>query len=124
MGSMTIQATIAAWQEKAGIEPAQGAAADLLQKMSDGAFQLIKVIELQRSGIREGDGCWHGADVMGAVARNLVASIEAYDRCVRTQWERKHPTDDLDWMSDPNAVLGQRGSIIETAAAPDDDAPF
>jgi hypothetical protein len=47
MGQRT-QATIAAWQEKAGIEEASGGCAELLRAMSEKAFELIRVIELER----------------------------------------------------------------------------
>jgi hypothetical protein len=59
MGTMT-DAKIRAWQAAAGIEPAEGARAQALDRMSDLAHQLIEVIALERSGIRHGDGHWHG----------------------------------------------------------------
>jgi predicted RNA-binding Zn ribbon-like protein len=58
MGMIT-DAQIAAWQKAAGIQPATGRCAELLREMSDAAFELIKVIELHRSGICHGDGSWH-----------------------------------------------------------------
>jgi hypothetical protein len=70
MGSMT-DATIAAWQKQAGIEPASGALSALLEEMSQATFEIIKIIELERSGIRDGDGYWHGGDVMGGLLDNL-----------------------------------------------------
>ena len=30
------------------------------------------VIELERSGIRDGDGCWHGSDAMGGIVREMA----------------------------------------------------
>jgi hypothetical protein len=48
--------------------------------MSDMAFALIKVIELERSGIRDGDGFWSGSDPMGGIARDLASLIEEYER--------------------------------------------
>jgi hypothetical protein len=70
MGLMT-EATIVAWQKQAGIEEATGAKAELLKLMSDTAFHLIKVIELERSGIRDGDGYWHGSDAMRGIAEEM-----------------------------------------------------
>jgi hypothetical protein len=61
MGQMT-DARIAAWQAKAGIEPATGNRAKILSELSDACFEAIKIIELERSGIRDGDGYWHGGD--------------------------------------------------------------
>jgi hypothetical protein len=71
MGTYT-DATIAAWQEEAGIKPATGKYAELLEKLSHAAFEAIKVIELEKSGIRDGDGYWHGSDVIGEMMDNLV----------------------------------------------------
>jgi hypothetical protein len=64
MGMMT-EAVIAAWQKRAGIEPATGRRAELLDNMSRAAYELIRLSELERSGIRDGDGYWHGSDVWG-----------------------------------------------------------
>jgi hypothetical protein len=74
MGLMT-QATIAAWQEKAGITP--GEDAGLLTEISDMAFELIKIVELEKSGIRDGDGYWHGSDPVGGTISHMR---ELFDR--------------------------------------------
>ena len=58
MSTMT-DAKIRAWQTAVGIEPAEGARAEALDRMSDLAHQLIEVIALESSGIRHGDGRWH-----------------------------------------------------------------
>jgi hypothetical protein len=79
MGSLT-DANIKAWQDATGIKPATGESAEVLQYMSDTAFRLIKVIERERSGIRDGDGFWHGSDVIGGIAWDLVRIIEEYSR--------------------------------------------
>jgi acid phosphatase family membrane protein YuiD len=72
MGQMR-QAQTAAWQQAAGIREATGDRAELLRRMSEKAFELIKIIELERSGIRDGDGHWSGADAMGGIARDMAA---------------------------------------------------
>ena len=64
MGQMT-DATIAAWQETAGIEPAKGDRLEKLRELSRLAYELIQVIELEISGIRDGDGHWYGSDLLG-----------------------------------------------------------
>jgi hypothetical protein len=83
MGMLT-QAAIAAWQEKAGIEPATGERAGALEQLSQACFELIKIIELERSGIRDGDGYWHGSDVVGGMLRHINDAhqrlMEAYRR--------------------------------------------
>ncbi len=68
---------IAQRQAAAGIVPGQPA--DLLRKMSDTAFELIKIIELELSGIRDGDGFWSGSDPMGGTARELANLIRRYE---------------------------------------------
>ena len=79
---MRRQAEITGWQEEHGIRPAQGEQANLLEQISRAAFELIKAnesdksaeaafelictVELERSGIRDGDGYWSGSDpIMG-----------------------------------------------------------
>jgi hypothetical protein len=79
MGQIT-DAKIAAWQEASGIEPARGerlAACDALQEL---AFDLIKAVELEKSGICDGDGHWYGSDVLHSMVRSLG---EMYERLVR-----------------------------------------
>jgi hypothetical protein len=58
MGQLT-DAKIAAFQEETGIKPARGERAQRLRSISNLAFDLIKVIELETSGIRGGDGHWY-----------------------------------------------------------------
>jgi hypothetical protein len=91
MGAMT-EANIAAWQKASGLEPSPEQ--ELLGKMSDAAFELIKVIELERSGIRDGDGYWHGSDAMGGTAQDLVRIIEEYETAKGEKWKAKHPMPD------------------------------
>jgi hypothetical protein len=79
MGTMSDMQT-AEWQEAAGIKPATGERASLLSKMSNTAFDLIRIIEREMSGIRDGDGGWHGSDVMGGVTSDLADLIEEYLR--------------------------------------------
>ena len=38
-------------------------------------FELIKIIELEISGIRDGDGYWHGSDVIGGLEADLCRAI-------------------------------------------------
>ena len=44
------------------IKPVRGVQAALLAVISELACILIRQIELERSGIRDGDGCWHDRD--------------------------------------------------------------
>jgi hypothetical protein len=75
MGKFT-DAAIETWQEHAGLEPATGDYRAVLEDLSQAAFDMIKVIELERSGIRDGDGRWHGSDVVGATMRDMIQLCE------------------------------------------------
>ena len=70
MGQMT-DAKIAAWQEAHGIEPANGERLERLQEMSKLAYELIRVIELEKSGIRDGNGGWYGSDPLGGIVLQI-----------------------------------------------------
>jgi len=71
------------WQRR--IHPSNQA--DLLRQMSNAAFELIKVIELEISGIRDGDGYWEGSDAMGGTAEKLVSLIGEYEHRMRAEWD-------------------------------------
>jgi hypothetical protein len=80
MGTRT-DARIAAWQEESGIKPATGKRAELLSKLSNVAFETIKLIELEMSGIRDGDGHWYGSDPMHAMIGELARLCEDIEPC-------------------------------------------
>ncbi len=83
MGTVT-DARIAAWQEEAGIEPAHGDQGEALGKISRLAYELIQLVELERSGIRDGDGGWHGSDPLDGTIRDLSAHWQRFkDLCKR-----------------------------------------
>jgi hypothetical protein len=71
MGSLT-DYNIAAWQEGVGIKPATGERAKILDSLSEAALRAIRIIEREQSGIRDGDGFWHGSDVIGGMTRDLI----------------------------------------------------
>jgi hypothetical protein len=50
----------------------------ILERMSQAAFQLIKIVELAKSGICDGDGAWHGSDPVGGIIGDLVALDKQY----------------------------------------------
>ena len=64
MGQLT-DARMKAWQQHAGLHPPVAARRELLDRMSECAFKLIRIIECELSGIRDGDGQWHGGDPVG-----------------------------------------------------------
>ena len=79
MGSMTNE-RISAWQQAAGIEPATGAQLGRLEEMQEEGVNLIRIIELERSGIRDGDGSWHGSDPLGGTVLRLSELWQLFNR--------------------------------------------
>jgi hypothetical protein len=77
MGAMR-NSEIDAFQRKAGIEPATGAQLAALNDMQQKAFELIRVIELERCGIRDGDGSWSGSDAFGGTVEQLMQAYRSY----------------------------------------------
>jgi hypothetical protein len=68
------------WQEEFGLEPARGKYAAALDELSQACFEMIKIIELERSGIRDGDGGWSGSDAFGYMTGGLTALCAQIDR--------------------------------------------
>jgi hypothetical protein len=64
-------AEIAAWQAKVGIKPATGKYLERLDEVSEWAFELIKTIELEKSGIRDGRGVWCGSDALSDIRKGI-----------------------------------------------------
>ena len=98
---------IASWQEQAGIKPASGERAELLNALSRAAFETIKVIELERSGIRDGDGRWHGSDVIGHITDDLTKLCKRLNEFDRAEWMAEHWMDpdfekEAPWAINPN----------------------
>jgi hypothetical protein len=70
MGAIT-DYRAAVWQEKAGLSVPPATTIALWSELQELAFEAIRVAELEKSGIRDGDSFWHGADVVGATLREL-----------------------------------------------------
>ena len=90
MGSLT-DAKTEAWQKECGIEPATGERAKLLRALQRAAFEAIRIIELEHSGIRDGDGCWHGSDVIGHMTSDLTDLCQRLMQNYDEEWKAKHP---------------------------------
>jgi hypothetical protein len=73
---MTTEIQIEAWQKKCGIEPATGGRLDAWRRLQDVCFEAIKIAELEKSGIRDGDGYWHGGDVVGHLCSDLREAVD------------------------------------------------
>lgn len=91
MGIMTDR-EISAWQHEHGIEPATDKYLMSLERMSKFAYDLIRVIELEKSGIRDGDGAWHGSDVISGFCLDGKELLSAMELDSRIQVSRKQKT--------------------------------
>jgi hypothetical protein len=78
-----------AWQKAFGIQPATGEVGDAWRRLQDVCFEAIKVAELEKSGIRDGDGRWHGSDVIG----HTLNELQNVCACL---WAAYNPPDDED----------------------------
>ena len=65
---------VMAFQERTGIRSAVGEHLGALCCLQDLAFNLIKICELERCGIRDGDGNWGGCggDVIDATISDMM----------------------------------------------------
>jgi len=68
-------ACMEAFKQETGIRDITGAHGEALNGLSDAAFELIKIIQLEKSGIRSGDGCWGPSDVFGTVVEDLLGAV-------------------------------------------------
>jgi hypothetical protein len=62
--------------EQKQISPPTGVHAELLVDISQSANALIKLVELEQSGVCDGSGYWVGSDPILNTARKLVALVE------------------------------------------------
>jgi hypothetical protein len=67
------------------IEPQTGTHGAALEEAAEAARTFLKVIELERSGVRDGDGSWHGSCPVEHVMDELDAKI-THLRCARYHW--------------------------------------
>lgn len=51
-----------------------------LDDMEQACKRLLEAIPLERGGRRDGDGYWHGSDVMGALTHEVEAACQKYMR--------------------------------------------
>jgi hypothetical protein len=70
MGMMT-EMRLELWRQDAGVEIPDLQTQELWRKLQKQCFEAIKIAELEVSGIRDGDGYWHGSDVVGGILGDL-----------------------------------------------------
>jgi hypothetical protein len=70
---------IAVWQEKAGLNVPPATTIALWSELQELAFEAIRVAELEKSGIRDGNSCWHGDVLDGTFSNieNIVTRLRA-----------------------------------------------
>lgn len=108
MGHRT-DARLADFARRTGIQPATGEWAGTLERIQKIAFDLIRIAELERSGVRDGDGFWHGSDPLFALIEDLAAINEA-----RLSPYLRQQTADVVYSRDGSCLI----------LNPDDSAPF
>jgi hypothetical protein len=117
MGQRT-DARIRAWQEETGITPARGTRLQILNDMSRLAYELIQILELEKSGIRDGDGSWYGCVPYSSVIEELYR-LERVD--LTATWRRPGangvcPGDAGGCMGDCDVCARKRREIERTGA--------
>ncbi len=70
---------IASFQERAGIKPASPKQAEALNEISALAANLISICALEKSGIRDGDGGWHGSDPLAGAIQDIRTIFMSMD---------------------------------------------
>lgn len=125
-----VDARLADFARRTGIEPATGEWAETLERIQQIAFDLIRIVELERSGVRDGDGRWHGCDPLGARLHDLAIIS---DTIMAPYWEKATKLvlaadeDRPDWMreyDDDRARQQAHKLMLVAADAGDEDLPF
>jgi len=66
-------------------------------ELQEACFDAIKIAELEKIGIRDGNGYWNGSDVLGAVWHGLEADIKRLREAYDAEWKAKNgKTEPLD----------------------------
>ena len=55
--------------------------ADMLKRIADLAAEIITLTALESSGIRDGDGYWHGSDPLDGCIRDIYGLWTTFDHC-------------------------------------------
>ncbi len=71
---------IADFRARSGIAVPEPEIQALWCNLQDLAYEVIKVASLEVSGVRDGDGYWHGAEVIGATLLVLERAVRRLRR--------------------------------------------
>jgi hypothetical protein len=74
------QFQIEQFEAQTGIKSATGDEAKVLNDLSKLAYELIRVVELERSGIRDGDGYWSGTDPIQHICKDIDGRMRELSR--------------------------------------------
>jgi hypothetical protein len=73
------RAAVAEWQERAGVELPSPEWTAVIPRAKQAAVNLLELLILEESGIRDGDSTWHGSDPLQAAFDLLVSCrVELY----------------------------------------------
>jgi hypothetical protein len=87
MGMLTDMRT-AQWQREVGIELPPPARAKILYALSGEAVHLIKLVTLELSGIRDGDGRWCASNPLTGMKDILDDLFDGLDESYRVEHEK------------------------------------
>jgi hypothetical protein len=107
---------ITAWQKEHGIEPATGEHLRNLEALSRFAYALIQIVELEKSGIRDGHGAWSGSDAYCGFCDQGKKILD--DAIVAASVSRRES--DFDACRDPNGRPHER--YRDLRVVPDDES--
>jgi hypothetical protein len=78
------------FKQRAGIESATGRRAELLEEMKREAAELIEVVVLEETGLRDGDGYWSGCSPLEGIIRRLNELMNQYSAAARGTADKVH----------------------------------
>jgi len=129
MGSRT-DADLAAFAAATGIKPAKGRWLQKLKQLQQLALDLIRIAELERSGIRDGAGKWISSDALGGTIEELrrvwasdgsnngaAANAQANGRADCRDYPRRH-------YSKARAMMGGEVEKLQPQGWDTDTRPF
>ena len=100
MGRMT-DWKIGEFQEATGLRPATGAHLATLKRLQRTVAEYLEVLALEKSGIRDGDGMWHGGDPVEGDAKTIERLARRYAE--GEVEEEDGPSSWLDWEGGPSS---------------------
>lgn len=85
--------SVDAVEEATGIRRATGRPRKILDGLQALTAKYLEVLALEKSGIRDGDGFWHGSDVVYGMAQEIERGADAYYDALGEQEDRRRKHD-------------------------------